>query len=266
MRELDEHSITDEVFGRFQGCENPSLKKLLNGLMRHIHDFVREKAMTEAEWAYAVEFLTRTGKIATQSRQEFILLSDTLGVSTLVDAINTAAAGRDPIDRARPLLRRGRPVAEQGADIDPGGKAGEPLVRRRRRHRPEGKPLAGATVDVWHSDDEGFYDVQREGGRPRRRRARLRRPTGRGDFRFRTTTRRPIRSPTTAPSGEMIKAHEPAPCASGPCPFHGSLRRGLPAPPHVFVDGDSKYLVQRRGVRRQRIADRPVPVQPPDRA
>jgi hypothetical protein len=75
LRELDEHSITDEVLRRFEGCENPRLKQLLGGLVRHLHDFVLEGAVTEAEWVYAIDFLTLTGKITDQSRQEFILLS-----------------------------------------------------------------------------------------------------------------------------------------------------------------------------------------------
>src|SRR5271163_2138969 len=88
MRELDQHSITEEVLRRFERCENPRLKHILNGLVRHLHDFVREEAITEAEWVYAIDFLTRTGHICDDKRQEFILLSDTLGVSTLVELIN----------------------------------------------------------------------------------------------------------------------------------------------------------------------------------
>src|SRR5271156_1223846 len=125
MRELDEHSITDEVLRRFEGCENPRLKQLLDGLVRHLHDFVREKAVTEAEWVYAIDFLTRTGKISDQSRQEFILLSDTLGLPTLFPPINNPAApGAPQATVLGPFFVEAAPSAEQGPDSDPGDKGG----------------------------------------------------------------------------------------------------------------------------------------------
>src|SRR5271154_4649589 len=130
MRELDEHSITDEVLRRFEGCENPRLKNLLEGLVRHLHDFVREEAVTEAEWVYAIDFLTRTGHICDQNRQEFILLSDTLGGSTLVDATTPPAApGATHSPVLGPFFVEEAPAAEQGSNIDPGDESGgEPLV------------------------------------------------------------------------------------------------------------------------------------------
>jgi hydroxyquinol 1,2-dioxygenase len=163
MRELDQHSITEEVLRRFERCENPRLKHILDGLVRHLHDFVREEAITEAEWVYAIDFLTRTGHICDDKRQEFILLSDTLGVSTLVDAINNPPApGATQSTVLGPFFVEAAPLAEQDADIDPGeAGGGVPLYVDVSVTDPAGRPVGGATVDVWHSYDAGFYDVQR---------------------------------------------------------------------------------------------------------
>ena len=88
MREFDERSITEAVVERFQGTPDPRLKAVMTSLVRHLHDFVRDVELTFDEWSYAIDFLTRTGQMCSATRQEFILLSDTLGVSMLVDAIN----------------------------------------------------------------------------------------------------------------------------------------------------------------------------------
>ncbi len=241
MRELDDQSITQEVLRRFEGCPNPRLKQLLNGLVRHIHDFVREEAVTEAEWVYAIEFLTRTGKISDQSRQEFILLSDTLGVSTLVDAINNRPApGATQSTVLGPFFVEDAPLAEQGADIDPGGKGGgAPLFVDVNVTDPSGKPVAGATVDVWHSDTEGFYDVQREGGELERRARFVTDEAGR--LRFRTTTPAAYPIPYDGPVGDMLKATDRHPWRPAHVHFMivaPGFRRLIT---HVFVDGD-QYL------------------------
>src|SRR5271170_863096 len=87
-REFDEFTITDEVIDRFKGTPNPRLKQLMEAVVRHAHALVKETRLTEAEWSLAIDFLTRTGQMCSDRRQEFILLSDTLGISMLVDAIN----------------------------------------------------------------------------------------------------------------------------------------------------------------------------------
>ena len=206
MRELDQHSITDEVLRRFERCENPRLKHILDGLVRHLHDFVREEAITEAEWVYAIDFLTRTGHISDDKRQEFILLSDTLGVSTLVDANNNSPApGATQSTVLGPFFVEAAPLAEQDADIDPGeAGGGVPLYVDVSATDPAGKPVGGATVDVWHSDDEGFYDVQREGGELAPVRASS--PTMKGGCA--SAPRRPVAYPIPdyGPVGEMLEA------------------------------------------------------------
>lgn len=238
MRELDENSITDEVLRRFEGCENPRLKQLLDGLVRHLHDFVREQAVTEAEWVYAIEFLTRTGQMCDDKRQEFILLSDTLGVSTLVDAINNRPApGATQSTVLGPFFVEDAPAAEQGADIDPGGLGGgEPLFVDVTITDPAGKPVGGATVDVWHSDTEGFYDVQREGGALARRARFVSDPEGR--LRFRSTTPAAYPIPYDGPVGDMLKATNRHPWRPAHVHFMISAPGFRRLVTHVFVDGD----------------------------
>jgi hydroxyquinol 1,2-dioxygenase len=241
MRELDEHSITDEVLRRFAGCPNPRLKKLLGGLVRHLHDFVREEAITEDEWSYAIDFLTRTGQISDARRQEFILLSDTLGVSTLVDAINNRPApGATQSTVLGPFFVEEAPLADQGADIDPGGLGGgEPLAVDVTVTDPQGAPVSGATVDVWHSDNEGFYDTQRPGGELQRR--------GRfttdkdGALRFHTTMPAAYPIPDDGPVGEMLKATKRHPWRPAHVHFMISAQGFRRLVTHVFVDGDA-YL------------------------
>src|SRR5580698_2998001 len=150
MSNLDEHSITDAVLKRFANTPDPRLKEIINSIVRHLHDCVREIEPSFEEWLYAIQFLTRAGQISVGGRQEFILLSDTLGVSMLVDAINhRLPKGATETTVLGPFFVASAPDAVLGADIS-GGKAGEPLFVEARITDAEGCPIAGAVVDVWH--------------------------------------------------------------------------------------------------------------------
>ena len=134
--------------------------------MRHLHDFIREIEPTFEEWEAGIKFLTDVGHKCTSSRQEFILLSDTLGASMLVDAINhRLPEGATETTVLGPFFVASAPDAALAADIS-AGKPGEPLFIEARVTDAEGRPLVGAVVDVWHSDKDGYYDVQHydEGG------------------------------------------------------------------------------------------------------
>jgi hydroxyquinol 1,2-dioxygenase len=125
-----------------------------------LHSFAREVELTEAEWFQAIQFLTDTGHITDDKRQEFILLSDTLGLSTLVTALNS----RKPLGCTEstvfgPFFMEGAPRYESGEDIARGAR-GELCWVRGRVSDLAGKPIAGAVVDVWQADEAGFYDVQ----------------------------------------------------------------------------------------------------------
>jgi hydroxyquinol 1,2-dioxygenase len=258
MRELDEHSITDEVLRRLADCPDPRLHEVLGSLVRHLHGFAREVRLTEAEWAFAIDFLTRTGKMCDDKRQEFILLSDTLGLSTLVDAINNPPApGATQSTVLGPFFVEVAPEAADGADLDPGDAGGgEPLFVDALVTDPAGAPVGDAVVDVWHSDAEGFYDTQRP-DRALARRGRLR--TGAdGHVRFRTTMPASYPVPEDGPVGDMLRASGRH--AWRPAHVHFLIQapgfRRLAT--HVFVAGD-EYLDSDAvfGVKESLISDFP---------
>ncbi|MDB5631950.1 MAG: dioxygenase, partial [Tardiphaga sp.] len=160
MRNFNEFTITDAVLERVAGASAERTRQVSEALVRHLHAFVREIQPTQAEWESGIDFLTRTGHMCDDNRQEFILLSDTLGVSMLVDAINhRLPEGATETTVLGPFFVQRAPEHELGADIS-GQLQGQPLLVTGSVSSPEGRPLAGATVDVWHSDNDGYYDVQ----------------------------------------------------------------------------------------------------------
>lgn len=158
---IDEWTITNAVLRMQAETANPRLKEVMDSLICHLHDFAREVHLTEAEWAKAVDFLTRVGHITNDKRQEFILLSDVLGLSTLVTAQNnrTPSACTEATVFG-PFFVTGAPEYENGGDISNGAR-GEPCFVSGTIRGIGGEPVAQASIDVWHCDDEGFYDVQR---------------------------------------------------------------------------------------------------------
>lgn len=161
MPQFDEATLTEAVVRSMDGCADPRLNQVLTSLVRHLHGFVREVEPTEAEWMAAIRFLTRTGQMCDDRRQEFILLSDALGVSMLVDAINhRAPEGATETTVQGPFYVADAPEFPAGADIS-AGSGGTPLLIEATIRSADGAPLPGAAVDVWQSDDRGHYDVQR---------------------------------------------------------------------------------------------------------
>ena len=206
MRNIDQHNITQAVIGRLANCDDPRLKDVLTSLVTHLHDFVRETRLTEEEWMQGIQFLTDTGHMCTGQRQEFILLSDTLGMSMLTVALNQARpAGATEATVFGPFHVGDAPLVEAGADIARGAP-GEPLFVDVQVVGLDGQPVAGASVDVWQADEEGLYDVQRpELGDERRARGVLRTDAaGRTHFRTIVPTAYPV--PTDGPVGRMLVA------------------------------------------------------------
>jgi hydroxyquinol 1,2-dioxygenase len=205
MRNITEHNITDAVIARFEACGDPRLKELLESLVCHLHAFVRETKLTEAEWQRGIAFLTDTGHITDERRQEFILLSDTLGVSMLTVAQNhSRPPGATEATVFGPFHVEGAPQVDSGADIA-AGAPGEPLCASCRVRALDGTPVAGATVDVWQSDQDGFYDVQLEGLDHHRARAVLT-TDAQGRFAFRSILPVAYPIPTDGPVGRMLVA------------------------------------------------------------
>ncbi len=204
MRNLNAENITGAVIEEFSGCQDERLKVILNSLVTHLHTFLREVEPTEQEWTQAIDFLTRTGQMCDDQRQEFILLSDTLGVTMLVDALNHQTS--DPMVSEStvlgPFYVADPPQADQGASID-WNVEGEPLYVEGRVHDERGEPLANVVVDVWQSDSEGFYDVQKE-LESASLRARFT-TDDQGRYAFWTVTPAPYPIPTDGPVGKMLE-------------------------------------------------------------
>lgn len=171
MRDLDEHTITEAVLEKVIQEGTPRQKQISEAVVRHLHALCKELEPTEEEWSQAIDFLTRTGRMCSDTRQEFILLSDALGVSMLVDAINHRnPQGATETTIFGPFYVEAAPEVESGADIR-GALDGEDFLVQGRITDSEGAPVAGAIVDLWHSDEDGYYDVQLDathlGGRGR---------------------------------------------------------------------------------------------------
>lgn len=240
MRDFDERNITTAVLERFANTPDPRLKQIVSSLVRHLHDFVRDVEIRFEEWSFAIDFLTRTGHMCDDKRQEFILLSDTLGVSMLVDAINhRIPAGATETTVLGPFYVQSPPEFANGADLAEGG-TGETLLVEGTVSSASGQRLAGAIVDVWHSDQDGFYDVQDPNRAEPNLRGRLRTDAD-GCFHFWTAMPRWYPIPDDGPVGQMLNATKRHP--NRPAHVHFMIQ----APSHemlvthVFSDG-SPYL------------------------
>src|SRR5215467_8769577 len=174
MREFDEKSITEAVIGRLAACEDPRFARIMTSLVAHLHDFVREVSLTESEWFTAIQFLTDVGKTCTDRRQEFILLSDTLGVSVLVITLNHPADDGSVESTVQgPFYWEGAPELPRGADLAEGVK-GEPTYYSGRVLSLDGTPLPNALLDIWSGNGEGDYDMQIAGETAMKARGKIR--------------------------------------------------------------------------------------------
>jgi hydroxyquinol 1,2-dioxygenase len=162
MTYVTEQNLTDIAIERWKQIPDPRLRQVMSSLIRHLHAFVRNVEPTEAEWFAAIDWLTRTGKMCTDKRQEFILASDVLGVSMLVDAINhRLPTGATPTTVTGPFHIEDSPQLATGADMA-GGAPGEPLFISGIVRGLDGTPIADAALDVWQTDGDGLYEAQRQ--------------------------------------------------------------------------------------------------------
>lgn len=241
MRNFDENSITQAVLDRVAQAPDPRTRQIGLALVRHLHALVKEVEPSMAEWEAAIGFLTRTGQMCDDTRQEFILLSDTLGVSMLVDAINHRDAdGATDTTVLGPFYVQDPAVFPLGSNISDGIK-GEPLFVSGTVASADGTPLAGAAVDVWHSDADGYYDVQQMdelGGLAMRARLLA---DAQGRFHFWTIRPAAYPIPHDGPVGEMLAAQARHPYRPAHVHFmiHADGHDTLVT--HVFVAGD-RYL------------------------
>lgn len=235
-----EKTLTDAVLARMDGCDDARFKTIMTSLIRHLHEFAREVELTEAEWFEGIRFLTATGQMCDDKRQEFILLSDTLGLSMLVDAINHRyPAGATETTVFGPFFVEGAPEKPHWADITNGAK-GKPCFVSGTVRDTGGKPLAGVLVDVWQTDgEEGLYDVQKPDGESFCR-AKIR-TDAEGRYAFRTVQPISYPIPTDGPVGKMLLKMGRHPYR--PAHIHTMLTADgyNPLITHLFVRGDA-YL------------------------
>jgi hydroxyquinol 1,2-dioxygenase len=239
--DFTEETATGAVVASFEGAPDPRLREILGSLVRHLHGFVREVEPTFEEWERAIGFLTATGQKCDDTRQEFILLSDVLGVTMLVDAINhrTASEATDSTVLG-PFHMVASPRRELGDTIDLVA-TGEPCVVTGRVLSLDGSPLAGALVDVWQADDHGFYDVQQPGAQPQGNGRGLFTCDDDGRFWFRTVTPSAYPIPTDGPVGRLLTATGRHPYRPAHIHFIVAADGHLPVTTHIFVAG-SPYL------------------------
>ena len=234
-----EQALVDEVVASFAGAESPRLRQLMQALTRHLHAFVREARLTEEEWSAAVEFLTAAGHITDDKRQEFILLSDVLGLSMQTIAVNNEAVG-DATEATvfGPFFVEGAPRIEQGGDLAFGAK-GQPCWVEGRVSDTSGRPIAGARIDVWEADADGCYDVQYGDDRNAARGHLF--TDEDGGYRFWAITPTPYPIPHDGPVGWMLQAVGRSPMRAAHLHFMVAAEGHRTLVTHIFVAGD-EYL------------------------
>ena len=160
MLYASEENLTDLAAKRWQACHSPRLREIMQSLVKHLHGFVREVDLKEDEWLTAVNWLAKTGQLSSEKRHEFILLSDVLGISMLVDALNHRfPTGATPSTVMGPFHIEDSPELPMGTDLA-AGLAGTPCYVRGTVRDLRGKPIAGAKLDVWQADADGMYESQ----------------------------------------------------------------------------------------------------------
>jgi hydroxyquinol 1,2-dioxygenase len=240
MRNLTEDNLTAAVLARLATSSDPRFREIMSSLIRHVHAFVREVDLTEGEWFQGIQFLTDTGQICAPKRQEFILLSDVLGVSMLVDAINhRKPEGATETTVLGPWYVEKAPELPNGANIalDPGG---EPTEVSGHVRTPDGKPIAGAILDVWQTAANGFYDVQDPDQTEFNLRGRFH-TDAEGRYSFRTVKPVSYPVPTDGPVGRVLRAMGRHPFRPAHIHFIVSAPGYESLTTHLFVEGD-QYL------------------------
>ncbi len=204
MRQLTEQDLTSAVIAQIADVQDPRFKQIMTSLIKHLHAFAREVKLTEEEWFEGIKFLTATGQKCDDKRQEFILLSDVLGLSMLVVAMNhDLPAGATESTVLGPFFVHGAPEFEYGADLTKNARlAGEPTWVSGRVLSIDGKPIAGATLDVWQARANGVYDIQDPSGEFELR-GRLR-TNADGRYAFRTYKPVFYGVPTDGPVGGLL--------------------------------------------------------------
>ncbi len=255
MRNLNQDTITQAVIARLASTPDPRLKEIMTSLVQHLHAFAREVKLTEAEWMQGIEFLTATGQMCSDKRQEFILLSDTLGLSMLTVAMNNdKPLGCTEPTVFGPFFLEDAPRYELGADVANGAR-GEPCMVRGTVKSLDGTPIPNALINVWQADADGQYDVQYAHLAHPQARGILNADAG-GNFYFKTILAEAYPIPSDGPVGQMLAATQNHPWRPAHLHFMIEAAGYERLITHVFRDHDP-YLDSDVvfGVRSSLIAD-----------
>jgi catechol 1,2-dioxygenase len=232
--------LTEDVIARMDSAA-PRLREVMTLLIRHLHSFVREAGLTQAEWQTGIEFLTRTGQMCSESRQEFILLSDILGVSMLVDAVaHRSGDGVTDSTVLGPFYTGQQRELGKGDSILLRDEDGEPLLMKGRVANARGEPLAGADVEVWQTATNQLYDVQDE-DQPRGHLRATFKTDARGEYEFRTILPVSYPIPNDGPAGQLLEGLGRHPFRPAHVHFMISAPGYEKLVTHLFLEGD-KYL------------------------
>jgi hydroxyquinol 1,2-dioxygenase len=240
-RNATEDDITADVLQRFAETPDPRLRQIMLGLVKHLHAFVREVELTEPEWFQAIEILTEAGRMCSDKRQEFILFSDTLGVSMIVDLINHRKPdGATESTVFGPFHRLGAPELPAGGNIAALDKTGTPTLVGGRVLDLDGKPIEGALLDVWQAQSNGLYDSQDANLSGLHMRGKFRTDAG---GRYLVGTVRPVHYPipSDGPVGRMLGATGRHPWRPAHIHFVVSAEGYEPVTTHIF-DRTDEYL------------------------
>jgi hydroxyquinol 1,2-dioxygenase len=237
---LREDDLVSRVVDSFAGCPDPRLRLLMQALARHVHAFIREVRLTEDELYAAIRFLTDTGRISDDERQEFILLSDVLGASMQTITVNNQAVGTaTEATVLGPFHTDRAPEIDQGGDIS-GGASGVPCWVEGVVTDVDGNPVPHARLEVWEADDQGHYDVQYGDGRVAGR-ARLS-ADGAGAYRFWALKPTPYPIPDDGPVGAMLNATGRSPVRAAHLHFMVTAPGCRRLVTHVFVEADPQLV------------------------
>jgi hydroxyquinol 1,2-dioxygenase len=236
-RDLADDRLTDAVRASFANAPSERLREVMDSLVRHLHGFVAEVVPSEAEWVAAIDFLTEAGHVTDDRRQEFILLSDVLGVSMLVIGLNhrvSATATESTV--LGPFFVEGAPRYENGDDLA-NGAPGEPCRVSGRVLSTTGASIPGALIDVWQADEAGMYDVQYDGVDVARGRGRLVSDAD-GRFWFRTIRPTAYPIPTDGPVGRLLHSAERSAMRPAHIHFRIAAEGYRTLTTHVFASDD----------------------------
>jgi hydroxyquinol 1,2-dioxygenase len=255
-RNLADEDLTRAVLASFEGAPSERFREVVQSLVKHLHAFVSEVELTEEEWFKGIDFLTRVGHITDDNRQEFILLSDVLGVSMLVVGINhpRATGATEPGEAVEvvggddrptgsteatvfgPFFVEDSPRYENGDDIA-NGAPGEPCFMQGRVLSVTGEPIPEAHIEVWQADDEGFYDVQYDDLSEARGRGHLY-TDEEGRYWFWSVRPEAYPIPDDGPVGDMLKAANRSPMRPAHVHFMVKAPGYETLITHVFAEGD----------------------------